>query len=206
MRESPTRSQKCKACQHFIVSLFSNTKLIHQKTTTNMLLHNVLLLSVCQYTSGFTTAPSSSAARLAPLKNGYLDSINAENNDNNGDNNGEPPQPAVREAPSTMIDLDITDGRQSNLSFRDNRNWASVNDDPRPFDVNSRSVYSCFVFVGTSLWQFYDVSMPSVFIRVLLFSLTICKKYITMKTKKLLHRDLDASLNTTDMTITFLSE
>eukprot|EP00956_Cyclotella_meneghiniana_P005076 scaffold6286_cov48-Cyclotella_meneghiniana.AAC.5 len=119
-----------------------------------MLLHNVLLLSVCQYTSGFTTAPSSSAARLAPLKNGYLDSINAENNNNNGDNNGEPQQPtqpAVREAPS-MIDLDITDGRQSNnLSFRDNRNWQSVNDDPRPFDVNSR--------------------------------LTICKKYITMKTK-----------------------
>ena len=129
--------------------LFSpNTKLIHQKTTTNMLLHNVLLLSVCQYTSGFTTAPSSSAARLAPLKNGYLDSINADNN-NNGNNNGEPQQPtqpAVREAPS-MIDLDITDGRQSNLSFRDNRNWASVNDDPRMFDVNSRSVYSCFVFV-----------------------------------------------------------
>eukprot|EP00956_Cyclotella_meneghiniana_P002072 scaffold2332_cov21-Cyclotella_meneghiniana.AAC.1 len=144
MRESPTRSQKCKACQHVIVSLLPTQKLIpYTKTTTNMLLHNVLLLSVCQYTSGFTTAPSSSSARLAPLKNGYLDSINAENNNNNnGNNNGEPPQqqPAVREAP-TMIDLDITDGRQSNnLSFRDNRNWASVNDDPRPFDVNSRDL------------------------------------------------------------------
>ena len=154
----PHRSQKCKPVNTSLFLFSPNTKLIHQKTTTNMLLHNVLLLSVCQYTSGFTTAPSSSAARLAPLKNGYLDSINAENNNNNGDNDGEPQptQPAVREAPS-MIDLDITDGRQSNLSFRDNRNWASVNDDPWPFDVNSRSVYFYFVFC-TSWWQFYDVS------------------------------------------------
>ena len=158
MRESPIAHKNVSlSTRHcFSSSLPTQTHLPENNLT--MLLHNVLLLSVCQYTSGFTIAPSSASSRLAPLKSGYLDSIN----NNNGDNDGEPPQPAVREASPSMIDLDITDGRQSNnLSFRDNRNWASVNDDPRPFDVNSRSVYSYFVFVGTSWWQFYDLFLYS---------------------------------------------
>ena len=107
-----------------------------------MLIRNVLFLGACYTgsTSGFT-APLP-AARITSLKNNYLDSIGADGDTSSSSANADttpPPAARVEEPPSIDLDGQIVD-RQSNLSFRQNRNNQSVNEDPRPFDIESRSV------------------------------------------------------------------
>ena len=126
----------------FYLSLCPQSR--HNNTTT-MLIRNVLFIGACytSSTTGFNTAKP--IARTTSLKNSYLDSIGA-NGENKpptptNDDSTPQPQPAARveEPPSIDLEGQIVD-RQSNLSFRDNRNYQSVNDDPRPFDMESRSV------------------------------------------------------------------
>ena len=127
----------------FNLSLCPQSRQQHNKTT--MLIRNVLFIGACytSSTTGFNTAKP--IARTTSLKNSYLDSIGA-NGENkpptptNDDSTSQPPPAArVEEPPSIDLEGQIVD-RQSNLSFRDNRNYQSVNDDPRPFDMESRSV------------------------------------------------------------------
>ena len=68
--------------------------------------------------------------------------------------------------------------RQSNLFFRRDPNYQSVNEDPRQFDMERRSVhwYHKTTFCGCTLGM----------------NLSEINAEITMTKNKLLHRDLDA--------------
>jgi hypothetical protein len=99
-----------------------------------MLIRNVLFLSACYPTTSFTPSPPNTSIRTS-LSNSYLDSINSNDGDRtspstkNNDN--------VFEEPSVDLNGRIVD-RSSNLARQ--RDYQSVNEDPRPFDVESRSV------------------------------------------------------------------
>jgi hypothetical protein len=98
-----------------------------------MLIRNVLFLGACYPTTSFTPPPPTSIR--TSLSNSYLDSINSNDGDRtspstkNNDN--------VFEEPSVDLNGRIVD-RSSNLARQ--RDYQSVNEDPRPFDVESRSV------------------------------------------------------------------
>lgn len=101
-----------------------------------MLVRNALLLSAC-YTATSFTFPTS-IVRLTSLGNSYLDSIGGDPESNSNADVDLPPVTQQREEVPPSIDLDgqIVD-RQSNLAFRRSQ---SVNEDPRPFDAESRLV------------------------------------------------------------------
>ena len=102
-----------------------------------LLIRNILLLSGC-YTSTTAFTTPLSARRTTILHNNYLDSIGADGENRNNADAATPPPPAARveEPPSIDLDGQIVD-RQSNLAFGRSR---SVNEDPRPFDMESRLV------------------------------------------------------------------
>ena len=138
-----------------------------QKTKTTMLIRNVLFLGAC-YTSsitGFNTAKP--IARTSSLRNSYLDSIGADgdNKPTNAESSTPPPPPAARveEPPSIDLEGQIVD-RQSNLSFRENRNYQSVNDDPRPFDMESRLVPFAHPVVFIYIMHAFCVHHPCSFV------------------------------------------
>ena len=121
---------------------------------------NVLLLSACYTTTSFTTATST--ARITALHNSYLDSIGGDNNSGGGERTNtnadvDLPQQRVEEPPSIDLDGQIVD-RQSNLAFRGS---GSVNEDPRPFDAESRLVYA-FVLLLTCLHEYYGCFLCTV--------------------------------------------
>lgn len=89
-------------------------------------------------TDGFSSPLSMSTPLATSLQNSYLDSIGP-------DRDPPPPQSGRYEDPPS-VDLGgrIVD-RQSNLFFRREPNYQSVNEDPRQFDMERRSVFSLHV-------------------------------------------------------------
>jgi len=143
---------------------------------------NVLLLGACctSTTHGFST-PYASITLKSSLKNSYLDSIGP-----NEDRRppmpipGAPPPPPIGQFEDPpYIDLDgrVMD-RQSNLFFRMDPNYQSINEDPRQFDMERRSVH--LYHVTTSCGCTLGVNLSEM------------NAEITMTKNKLLHRDLDA--------------
>lgn len=103
------------------------------------MLIRVLFLGACYTSTSAFTTPTLTTRSSSSLKNSYLDSINSDGNQpSSSNNNADESPPPIRQQEPPAIDLggQIID-RQSNLVFRGSQ---SVNDDPRPFDVESRSV------------------------------------------------------------------
>ena len=88
--------------------------------------------------SGFTSPLSLSTPLITSLQNSYLDLIGP---------NRQPPLPqsgCYQDPPSVDLGGHVVD-RQSNLSFRREPNYQSINEDPRQFDMERRSVFPLHV-------------------------------------------------------------
>jgi len=90
------------------------------------------------FSSSLSLPLSLSTPLVTSLKNSYLDSIGPDR---------DPPTPQsgrYEDPPSVDLGGRIVD-RQSNLFFRREPNYQSVNEDPRQFDMERRSVFSLHV-------------------------------------------------------------
>jgi hypothetical protein len=163
------------------------------------MLIRVLFLGACYTSTSAFTTPTLTTRSSSSLKNSYLDSINSDGNQPSSSKNNadESPPPVRQQEQPPAIDLggQIVD-RQSNLVFRGSQ---SVNDDPRPFDVESRSVSLFHLFIcqcGAMLLDLQMLRLAHVKLCKVLFHciyyLSLWK--ITMMINKLLHRDLDANI------------
>ena len=95
-----------------------------------------LLIASCAGTAnGFTSPLSLSIPLLTSLQNSYLDWIGPDR---------QPPRPQSGHTPSVDLGVHVVD-RQSNLFFRRELNYQSVNEDPQQFDMERRSVFSLHV-------------------------------------------------------------
>ena len=130
--------------QYIIFFLYPHLHFAH-KTTMLISSRNVLLLGACctSTTHGFST-PYASITLKSSLKNSYLDSIgpNEDRRPPMPIPGALPPPPIGQFEDPPYIDLDrrVMD-RQSNLFFGREPNYQSVNEDPRQFDMERRSVH-----------------------------------------------------------------
>ncbi|KAL3795912.1 hypothetical protein HJC23_002183 [Cyclotella cryptica] len=122
-------------------------------TTANpgMFIRNLpLFVAFCAGTAnGFSSPLSLSTPLVTSLQNSYLDSIGPERDPRR------PQSGRYEEPPSVDLDGRVVD-RQSNLFFRRDPNYQSVNEDPRRFDMERRSIGDGCIVKLRNQWQHHS--------------------------------------------------